>query len=302
LRTFDNKNGDKIVRAIYRSRDGIGLRELQRETGLAFKTLVGWLKVLRNTDKVKRYPTIPICLTESAKKDFERYGKCTLIVDRRKRQRHIRNPNQRFIRGKEYAIIKKEYMKKKERAICLILLNAANNPVGVIRYRKLDTKFTSYGFDTLTLSIPPILQVFSYNNERQEETLVIDKQSFREFIIHLNQLLELLLNRMQVVWTYKRKPKDDEVKWFEFYHDKELKNKKFTDFHNLRNHRYRNKNANQKYKLKITHFDRLIRKTWYDIKKRYSHLSKESEPYIYREIYNLMTDRVYPKFLQHLCR
>jgi hypothetical protein len=180
------------------------------------------------------------------------------------------------------------------------MLNAVNNPLGVIRYRKLDTKFTSYGFDTLTLSIPPILRISSYNNELQEETLVIDKQSCREFIIHLSQLLELLLNRMQVVWTYKRKPKDDEVKWFEFYHDKELKNKKFTDFHNLRNHRDRNKIANQKYKLKITHFDRLIRKTWYDIKKRYSHLSNESN--IYGEIYNLMTDRVYPKFLQRLCQ
>ena len=297
MRTFDNEKGHKLLQAIYRieSRGGTGgFRELQRETGFPFNTLVRWLARLRDIGKVTRNPTFPIRLTKNTKLSIERDGKCMLIVDHRRRQRHIRNPDRRIIRGREFAIKKKRFGNYKNMAIFMILLNAVNNPSGVIRYRKLDTKFTSYGFDTLTLSIPPILRVSSYNSELQEETLVIDNPTFRGIIIHLSQLLELLLNRMQVVWTYRR-PSEDEVRWFDFFYDKEMKNKKFTDFYNSRIHKDKNKIANQKYKLKISHYDRLIRQAWNDIEKRCSYLSKRSD--IYGETFNLMTDMVYPKFL-----
>jgi hypothetical protein len=318
VRTFDNKKGDKIMQVIYlyelKNGHGIVFRELQRETGFAFKTLDKWVNRLRDFRKVRRDPRFPIRLTDHTKNRIERDGKCELIIDYRKKKqlRRTHKPIHKIIRGRAASNIKNklenELKYNKDRVVFHILLLAAS-PKGVTRYHRPDTELTKYGFDYLILSEPPILRVSSYSSETSQETLVIDNPILREFIIYLSQLLGHLLNRAHLNWQYRRNPYPSEVKWFGFFYDKEIRNTKFNYFYNYLNRQDNNKDRPeitiQEYESKISNYDHLIERTWNDVQSTWNEIQTKHphlciKDHIYPKIYELMTDRVYPKFLRRV--
>ena len=324
MRTYNNRIGDEIIQAIYYAESkrgsGIGRRELERSTGFPSKTVSNWLGHLRDINVIPRHPSVPIRLTKRVKDLLDKNGGYKLMLDHRKKPRRNHNTRSRIPRGKRSKTARQEYSLKKERLLVAILRAAATNR-GISRQRCLmngeiwpvlelkssgkgsyspaeDRKLIEYCFDYLTLSEPPILQA---SPNYADGFFMIYDPLLREFIILIERLLGYLLNRMQLDWssrTQRKKPTTDEVDWIDFLYPKELRNKAFSYFHEIQSLRDKDRdrfnNITYSYDSKIRGYDHLIKKAWDEIQQtKYSHIRTK-----YPAVYDLITNRIYPKFLR----
>ena len=128
MRTRNNKNGYKIINIVYESEpNGIGFRQLMRNTGIYQKSLSPWLKYLTiDLNFIKKDPKGQFHLTETA---LKKYNINNLIIPLDPNSKNFKK-----LQRKQY--VKRKLGKNYAEMIILILCLATFGSVKPIEYKK----------------------------------------------------------------------------------------------------------------------------------------------------------------------